>query len=174
MTAMHTYRHLLLRLLPALLLLPLVSCRKAVERTVEKIRFEGVERIDVQNLSSVVATLGVDNGTSHRLRLDGATLTLRYDGTKIATATLTEPAEAPARTRSSVETRWRIRVGDPIALLVALRALREEDLTRFEADIEASGHGGPAPVNISRERVPLQKILNTFGITLEDLKKHIR
>lgn len=167
-------RRLLLRLLPLLLLPLFASCRKAVERTVEKIRFEGIERVEVRSLSAVTVTVRIDNGTGHRLRLDEGSATLLYNGSRVGTLTLTEPAELPARTRSSLATRWRARVADPIALLATLKALDKGDLSHLGVSFSASGHGGPAPVNISREEVPLQEILNTFGITIEDLKNYIR
>jgi hypothetical protein len=36
------------------------------------------------------------------------------------------------------------------------------------------GRGGPAPVKISRERMPLSDFLNTFGLTIEDVKKQLK
>ena len=36
------------------------------------------------------------------------------------------------------------------------------------------GRGGPAPVKISRDRMPLSDFLNTFGLTLQDVKNKLK
>lgn len=171
---MKTLRTLAARLLPLLLLFTLTSCRKAVERAAEKVRFAGIEKVDIQGLTGAEITVRIDNGTAHKLRLEEALATFYYASGRVATLTLVRPAEAPARAESSVVTEWKARIADPLALYAAARALKNNDLSKIAVSIEAKGHGGPAPVNISREMVPLQDFLNTFGVTLDDLKKYIR
>ena len=50
----------------------------------------------------------------------------------------------------------------------------EGDLSQVEVSYAVEGRGGPAPVKISRERMPLSDFLNTFGLTIEDVKKQLK
>ena len=45
---------------------------------------------------------------------------------------------------------------------------------QVEVSYAVEGRGGPAPVKISRERMPLSDFLNTFGLTIEDVKKQLK
>lgn len=150
------------------------SCRRAVERSAQKIRIVQVGRPEVQGLTAFDLPLTVDNGSAHRLRLSAASLTLRCGDDRVAEVRLREEVEVPRRTTTEVTTRWRLRVVDPLALYAVARRLGEGDLSMLAVDYAAEGHGGPAAVNISRERVPLSEFLNTFGLTLHDVAEYLR
>jgi DNA-nicking Smr family endonuclease len=57
---------------------------------------------------------------------------------------------------------------------VLARKVKSGDLSQVEVSYAVEGRGGPAPVKISRERMPLSDFLNTFGLTIEDVKKQLK
>ena len=61
-----------------------------------------------------------------------------------------------------------------LALYVLARKVKSGDLSQVEVSYAVEGRGGPAPVKISRERMPLSDFLNTFGLTIEDVKKQLK
>lgn len=156
----------------AVVLLP--SCRRAVERSARKIRIVEVGRPEMQGLTAFSLPLRIDNGSAHVLRLSSASLMLRCGDDRVAEVRLREEAEVPRRAAVDLTTRWRLRIVDPLALYVVAGRLREGDLSALTVDYAVAGRGGPAAVNISRERVPLSEFLNTFGLTSHDVAQYFR
>lgn len=142
----------------------LTSCRDAAERTVRKIRLEGVEQVRMESLSTLGIDLVVENGTAHKLRAERAEVKLRYKGSEVASMRLQEPVEVSRRTRAVVTTRWRIDLRNPLAMLAVAKAVGSDRYEEVTVDLSVEGSGGPIPVNISREKVPLSIFLNIFGI----------
>ena len=133
------------------------SCRRAVEKARRNIRFEGIEKVERQGLTGAEVVVRVMNDTGYKLVLDAA-----------------EAVEVPRRTTDSFRTLWRLKISDPLALYVLARKVRSGDLSQVEVSYAVEGRGGPAPVKISRERMPLSDFLNTFGLTIEDVKKQLK
>lgn len=149
------------------------SCRRAAERARAKIRIEAIERVEPRGLSSVDATLRVANGSGHRLVLESAEFDLFYEGRRAGGVTLREGVEVPKRTTLSVETRWRLRIADPLALYALARSVRANDLSAIGVSYDVRGRGGPVPVHAAGEKVPLPQFLQAFGLTVDDLKKYL-
>lgn len=154
--------------------LSLGSCRRAVERAAEKIRLEEIERVERQGLTGAEVVVRIANGTAHRLVLDDARVDVFYAGSRAVVATLREGVEVDSRTTQSVRTSWRLAISDPLALFALARKVAAGDISQVAVSVAAEGRGGPVPVNISREMVPLSEFLNTFGVTLEDVKNYLR
>ena len=127
----------------------LSSCRRAVEKARRNIRFEGIERVERQGLTGAEVVVRVMNDTGYKLVLDAAEMGVYYAGGRVGTVVLREAVEVPRRTTDSFRTLWQLK-------------------------ISVEGRGGPAPVKISRERMPLSDFLNTFGLTIEDVKKQLK
>lgn len=83
-------------------------------------------------------------------------------------------SKCPGRTTDSFRTLWQLKISDPLALYVLARKVKSGDLSQVEVSYAVEGRGGPAPVKISRERMPLSDFLNTFGLTIEDVKKQLK
>ena len=162
-------RRMLLCLLVAAAACAATSCRRAVERSASKIRIEAVGRPVVLGPTAFELPLTVDNGSAHRLRLEAASLALRCGDARALELRLAGEVCIERRTRVEVVTRWRMRIADPLALYVVVERLRKGELSDLAVDYAVEGRGGPAAVNISRERVPLSEFLNTFGLTTDDL-----
>ena len=154
----------LLILLCALSALMLTSCRQTAERVVQKIRFEGVESVHMESLSTVVIDFAIENGTAHKLRAEHGVVKLCYNGSEVASLRLQEPVEVERRTHGVVPTRWTIDVRNPLAMLLVATRVAQERYDELTVDLSVEGSGGPMPVNISREKVPLSNFLNIFGI----------
>ena len=60
----------------------------------------------------------------------------------------------------------------------AQRNIRFEGIEKIERQgltaYALEGRGGPAPVKISRDRMPLSDFLNTLGLTLQDVKNKLK
>ncbi len=149
------------------------SCRRAAQRAAQKIHIDAIERIERKGLTGVEAVLRITNGTGYKLELQRADFTLYYGGRRVGTIRLHEGIEVGKRTVESVATRWKVTVDDPLALLLAGRALRADDPSQLAVSCIIEGRGGPARINIDRERMPLSDFLNIFGTTLQDVKKYL-
>ena len=132
----------------------LSSCRRAVEKARRNIRFEGIERVERQGLTGAEVVVRVMNDTGYKLVLDAAEMGVYYAGGRVGTVVLREAVEVPRRTTA--------------------RKVKSGDLSQVEVSYAVEGRGGPAPVKISRERMPLSDFLNTFGLTIEDVKKQLK
>ena len=148
----------------------LSSCRRAVEKARRNIRFEGIERVERQGLTGAEVVVRVMNDTGYKLVLDAAEM----GGGRVGTVVLREAVEVPRRTTDSFRTLWQLKISDPLALYVLARKVKSGDLSQVEVSYAVEGCGGPAPVKISRERMPLSDFLNTFGLTIEDVKKQLK
>ena len=161
----------------SLLLLAVIlstSCRKAVEKAQRNIRFEGIEKIERQGLTGAEMVVRVMNDTGYKLQLNMAEIDIYYSESRVGTIVLREPVEVPRRTTDSFRTLWRLKISDPMALYVLLRKVEAGDLSQVGIAYALEGRGGPAPVNISRDRMPLSDFLNTFGLTLQDVKNQLK
>ena len=147
----------------------LSSCRRAVEKARRNIRFEGIERVERQGLTGAEVVVRVMNDTGYKLVLDAAEMGVYYAGGRVGTVVLREAVEVPRRTTDSFRTLWQLKISDPLA-----RKVKSGDLSQVEVSYAVEGCGGPAPVKISRERMPLSDFLNTFGLTIEDVKKQLK
>ena len=150
------------------------SRRKAVEKAQRNIRFEGIEKIERQGLTGAEMVVRVMNDTGYKLQLNMAEIDIYYSESRVGTIVLREPVEVPRRTTDSFRTLWRLKISDPMALYVLLRKVEAGDLSQVGVAYALEGRGGPAPVKISRDRMPLSDFLNTFGLTLQDVKNQLK
>ncbi|WP_235821030.1 hypothetical protein [Alistipes provencensis] len=150
------------------------SCRKAVEKAQRNIRFEGIEKIERQGLTGAEMVVRGMNDTGYKLQLNMAEIDIYYSESRVGTIVLREPVEVPRRTTDSFRTLWRLKISDPMALYVLLRKVEAGDLSQVGVAYALEGRGGPAPVKISRDRMPLSDFLNTFGLTLQDVKNQLK
>ena len=116
----------------------------------------------------------VMNDTGYKLQLNMAEIDIYYSESRVGTIVLREPVEVPRRTTDSFRTLWRLKISDPMALYVLLRKVEAGDLSQVGVAYALEGRGGPAPVKISRDRMPLSDFLNTFGLTLQDVKNQLK
>ena len=149
------------------------SCRRAAERAAQKIRIEAVESITPKGLTSAEAVLRIANGTRYKLLLQEAQFTLCYQSSRVLTLRLYDGFEVPKRSVASVPTRWRIRIEDPLALLLVGRDVRAGEAANLFVSYTLAGRGGPASGNRTEEMVPLSDFLRTFGVTLEEIKNYL-
>lgn len=150
------------------------SCRRAVEKAQRNIRFEGIEKVERQGLTGAEVVVRVKNDTGYKLLLDDARVDVFYAGGRVATISLREGVEVQRRTTGPVSTRWQLKIADPLALYVLAKKVQSNDISQVAVSYAADGRGGPAPVKISREMVPLSDFLNIFGMTLQDVKNYLR
>lgn len=164
-------------LLYALLLfaaLSAVSCRRSVEKVARKIRFEGIERVQMQGLTAAEVVARVDNGSAYRLALSAARIDLYYADALVGRLVLLDPVEIERRTAASLQTRWRIQISDPLTLYVLYRKVQSGEFDRIALSFAIEGRGGPAPLRFSREKMPLSEFLTTFGLTVQDVQNYLK
>lgn len=166
---MNSPKQLLRLLLLLTVACTLTSCRGTIQKMRRKIQIERIDTVRVESLSSVEIDVVIHNGTAHKLRLDDAKIVLRYKESAVATMTLRERVEIPRRSGGVVTSRWWVEVNNPLAALALLPKL-QQDVSQVTVDLLLEGHGGPVPINISREKMPLSVFLNTFGVELSAIK----
>ena len=153
----------------------LSSCRRAVEKARRNIRFEGIERVERQGLTGA-------EGVERLVVLDPRTklyMLLLFNVIMFSSATesmavilktlLAALAFLILLNAGKTKIAWIY-----LALYVLARKVKSGDLSQVEVSYAVEGRGGPAPVKISRERMPLSDFLNTFGLTIEDVKKQLK
>ena len=132
------------------MVLPMVSCRRAVEKARRNIRLEAVEKVERKG------------------KVD-----LFYAGSRVMSIILHGRVEVPRRTTGSFTSLWRVRTTDPMAYYVMVKKIREDDISQVAVSFAVEGRGGPASVKNSEEMVPLSEFLNIFGLSLQDVKNYL-
>lgn len=168
-----TFGRMLFYMLLFASVLSLGSCRRAIEKAQRNIRIEAVEKAERQGLSGAEIVLRVRNDTGHKLKLKKASLEVYYAEGLVTKVALRKEVEVPRRTTGSVTTLWRIRTSDPMALHVMTKKIREDDISKIGVSFAVEGRGGPAPVKISQQMMPLSEFLNIFGLSLDDVKNYL-
>ena len=153
------------------LLSGLTSCSKTIERARQNIAFEGIQGIKPHGLSGVDVMLGVRNNTAHKLVLKEAQFDLCYDQHPVATILLRERAEVPRRFRGTIPTSWHLRIDDPLAFFALSRKLQKGEEHKITVSYNIRGRGGLMPIKISGENASVSKLLNIFGVSLQEVKK---
>lgn len=167
-------KRLLLYALLLVVALAAGSCRRTVEKAAQKIRFEGIERVQLQGLTSAEVVVRIDNGSAYRLQLASARVDIFYADAVVGRLILEEPVEIDRRTQASIRTLWRLQIPDPLALFVLYRKVKAGELDRIALSIGIEGRGGPAPLRFSREKMPLSEFLTTFGLTVQDVQNYLK
>ncbi len=167
-------KRLLLLALCSLMLLPLTSCQSTKERIRNKIRFEGVREVRPAGLTALEIDVDATNGSGHKLQLEEARATLYYKGGEVGTMRLAEPVELPRRTSTTLTSRWLLDVRNPLAALAVAANIGRQELSQIHVTLELNGRGGPVPVTILREKMPLSEFLHIFGLEAADLTKLIQ
>ncbi|WP_290540575.1 hypothetical protein [Alistipes sp.] len=157
-----------------ILAVSLASCRRAVEKARQNIRFEGIEKVERQGLTGAEVVVRVMNNTGYKLVLETAEMGVYYADSRVGTIVLREAVEVPRHTTDSFRTLWQLKISDPLALYVLARKVKSGDLSQVEVSYAVKGRGGPAPVKISHERMPVSDFLNIFGLTIEEVKKQLK
>lgn len=150
------------------------SCRRAVEKAADKIRFLGVEKCERQGLTGAEVVVRIDNGSAYNLSLSSAEIGIYYGDSRVGTVVLCDPVAVPRRTALSVATRWRLQISDPLALYLLARKVKAGDFGQVFVSCAVEGRGGPAPVKFLREKMPLSDFLNTFGLSIQNVANYLK
>lgn len=150
------------------------SCRRSVEKVARKIRFEGIEHVQLQGLTTAEVVARIDNGSAYRLSLSAARIDLYYADALVGRLVLDEPVEIDRRTEASLQTRWRLQISDPLTLFVLYRKVKAGDYDRIALSCDIEGRGGPAPLRFSREKMPVSEFLTTFGLSVQDVQNYLK
>lgn len=155
--------------------LSLGSCSGTVQKMRRKVKLEGIEDVRPTSLSSVRIDFRIMNQTAYNLHLKDAVAHLYYRDNCIGTMRLKERVEVPKRTASEVfPTDWAVEIGNPLSLIPILGKVRSGDLSELWVDLELEGRGGPVPVNLSREKMPLSDFLRTFGVDTDNMMNFLK
>lgn len=155
--------------------LSLGSCSGTVQKMRRKVKLEGIEDVRPMSLSSVRIDFRIMNQTAYNLHLKDAVAHLYYRDNCIGTMRLKERVEVPKRTASEVfPTDWAVEIGNPLSLIPILGKVRSGDLSELWVDLELEGRGGPVPVNLSREKMPLSDFLRTFGVDTDNMMNFLK
>lgn len=152
------------------MMLSLGSCSNTVQKMRRKVQFQGIESVELTGLSTIRMDVRIKNQTAYNLHLQDAVAHLYYRDREVGSLRLQEQVKVPRRTDSDLFTsHWLVDVGNPLALLPILGKVRAGDLSELWVDLEMEGRGGPVPVNLSREKMPLSDFLRTFGVDAKSL-----
>ncbi len=145
-------------------LIALTGCRGKMERLREAVRFEGIEAVRIDRLPHVEIDFWAANGSAHNLAVKEAELDLRYRNKVVASLVLEQEVTLQRRSEGVITSRWRLHVRNPLAMISVAAELARGVEDHLAVDLRVVGRGGPIPINIFREKIPLSKFLNTFGM----------
>lgn len=151
----------------------LESCNKErqAEKLREKIRFEGVEQIVPHGMSGVDVVVSVANQTRHKITLEEAELTLKYDRSKVLMLQLRDVVELPKRFEGELEISTRMKVYDPLSAIVVLNRVRNKSFDEMSVTIDAKVKVGPVRKNIFVADMDLPKFLSKFALSTEEVDR---
>lgn len=149
------------------------SCNKErqAEKLREKIRFEGVEQIVPHGMSGVDVVVSVANQTRHKITLEEAELTLKYDRNKVLMLQLRDVVELPKRFEGELEISTRMKVYDPLSAIVVLNRVRNKSFDEMSVTIDAKVKVGPVRKNIFVADMDLPKFLSKFALSTEEIDR---
>lgn len=149
------------------------SCNKErqAEKLREKIRFEGVEQIVPHGMSGVDVVVSVANQTRHKITLEEAELTLKYDRSKVLMLQLRDVVELPKRFEGELEISTRMKVYDPLSAIVVLNRVRNKNFDEMSVTIDAKVKVGPVRKNIFVADMDLPKFLSKFALSTEEVDR---
>ena len=149
------------------------SCNKErqAEKLREKIRFEGVEQIVPHGMSGVDVVVSVANQTRHKITLEEAELTLKYDRCKVLMLQLRDVVELPKRFEGELEISTRMKVYDPLSAIVVLNRVRNKSFDEMSVTIDAKAKVGPVRKNIFVADMDLPKFLSKFALSTEEVDR---
>lgn len=149
------------------------SCNKErqAEKLREKIRFEGVEQIVPHGMSGVDVVVSVANQTRHKITLEEAELTLKYDRNKVLMLQLRDVVELPKRFEGELEISTRMKVYDPLSAIVVLNRVRNKSFDEMSVTIDAKVKVGPVRKNIFVADMDLPKFLSKFALSTEEVDR---
>lgn len=149
------------------------SCNKErqAEKLREKIRFEGVEQIVPHGMSGVDVVVSVANQTRHKITLEEAELTLKYDHSKVLMLQLRDVVELPKRFEGELEISTRMKVYDPLSAIVVLNRVRNKSFDEMSVTIDAKVKVGPVRKNIFVADMDLPKFLSKFALSTEEVDR---
>ncbi|MBP3682728.1 MAG: hypothetical protein J6I87_05565 [Rikenellaceae bacterium] len=149
------------------------SCNKErqAEKLREKIRFEGVEQIVPHGMSGVDVVVSVANQTRHKITLEEAELTLKYDRNKVLMLQLRDVVELPKRFEGELEISTRMKVYDPLSAIVVLNRVRNKSFDEMSVTIDAKAKVGPVRKNIFVADMDLPKFLSKFALSTEEVDR---
>ena len=149
------------------------SCNKErqAEKLREKIRFEGVEQIVPHGMSGVDVVVSVANQTRHKITLEEAELTLKYDRSKVLMLQLRDVVELPKRFEGELEISTRMKVYDPLSAIVVLNRVRNKSFDEMSVTIDAKVKVGPVRKNIFVADMNLPKFLSKFALSTEEVDR---
>lgn len=149
------------------------SCNKErqAKKLREKIRFEGVEQIVPHGMSGVDVVVSVANQTRHKITLEEAELTLKYDRTKVLMLQLRDVVELPKRFEGELEISTRMKVYDPLSAIVVLNRVRNKSFDEMSVTIDAKVKVGPVRKNIFVADMDLPKFLSKFALSTEEVDR---
>lgn len=149
------------------------SCNKErqAEKLREKIRFEGVEQIVPHGMSGVDVVVSVANQMRHKITLEEAELTLKYDRSKVLMLQLRDVVELPKRFEGELEISTRMKVYDPLSAIVVLNRVRNKSFDEMSVTIDAKVKVGPVRKNIFVADMDLPKFLSKFALSTEEVDR---
>lgn len=149
------------------------SCNKErqAEKLREKIRFEGVEQIVPHGMSGVDVVVSVANQTRHKITLEEAELTLKYDRNKVLMLQLRDVVELPKRFEGELKISTRMKVYDPLSAIVVLNRVRNKSFDEMSVTIDAKVKVGPVRKNIFVADMDLPKFLSKFALSTEEVDR---
>ena len=142
-----------------------------VEELREEVRLEGVERGVPHGMSGVDVVVSVANQTRHKITLEEAELTLKYDRRKVLMLQLRDVVELPKRFEGELEISTRMKVYDPLSAIVVLNRVRNKSFDEMSVTIDAKVKVGPVRKNIFVADMDLPKFLSKFALSTEEVDR---
>ncbi len=150
------------RSLRCVLLLAVLLLAGCAASQMRRIRMAGPVAVRTYGTVGMDVRLEVEYAGRRTLRVEEAEVEFFAGGGSLGRMLLREGFELPARTRTTLRTRWRFDFADAAAGWVLLRRLEEGEFDRLDAAVDATVRLGGIRRRIRSERMPVSEFLNIF------------
>lgn len=154
----------------ALLLIP-AAATAGIDKYVSKIHFGGFSRVTHCTSSGMNLYVMIDNGLNHRIAIKSCTAVISRNGVPVMQIELRERTTVPRKALAEVLLPLRFRAESSMSILALLRRIGDGRIDELTVSLTARCRVSIISKTFSMENVAMSEILDTFGVTIDDIER---
>lgn len=155
------------------LLLPLGAAAGSLDKYVSKIHFGGFCRVTHFTSSGMNLYVSIDNGLGYNIVVKSCTAVVCRDGVEIMSVDLRDKVVVPKQSVSEVLLPLRFRADNTMSILALLSRILDGRIEDLTVTLTARLRVSIVSKTFSKQSIVMSEILDTFGVTIDDVKQLI-
>lgn len=159
----------ILRAVMAVLILAVAascSLQKQEQRLRDGLKIERVNGIEPHGLDSVVVGVSVRNDTGYKPVLKAGSAEVMLKGRRVATVTLLQPVQVPAKAVTPLNVPVRLEIGNPFEALALWSRWQNKNYDDITLNFTMTVRVSVVEKQLHRENVPLKELVTMAGGSL--------